>query len=217
MQDPGPATSAVTSFDGLSIEHGPDVLTPRAWTAVQAQWATTLLAGLPCGPVLELCCGAGQIGLLVARATSRRLVQVDADAAACRLAARNARANGLSARVEVRHSRVECAARPSERFSLVLADPPYVPSAETAAYPQDPLLAIDGGTDGLDIARACVTAAELLLLGGGLLVLQLRDAEQVRRVSRTTDHLELVGVHTPEALGALACFRSPGLPARASG
>lgn len=211
------ATSALTTFDGLRIEHGSGVLTPRAWTVVQAQWATSLLAGLPRGAVLELCCGAGQIGLLVARATSRRVVQVDADAGACRLAARNARANGLSARVEVRHSRVEYAARPGERFSLVLADPPYVPSAETAAYPQDPPFAIDGGSDGLDIARACVAAAELLLLDGGMLVLQLRDVEQVRRLSRTADRLELVGVHTPEGCGALACFRSPGLTAMASG
>lgn len=202
------ATSTVTSFDGLRIEHGPDVLAPRPWTASQAQWATTLLADLPLGPVLELCCGAGQIGLLVARATSRRVVQVDADAQACHLAALNARANGLSARVEVRRSRVECAARPRERFPLVLADPPYVPSAETAAFPQDPVFAIDGGIDGLDIARTCVAAAQAHLVGGGMLLLQLRAAGQVRALSRTSDHLELIEVRTPEPKGALACFRS---------
>ena len=47
---------------------------------------------------------------------------------------------------------------PDERFALVIADPPWVPRAETGRFPEDPLLAIDGGDDGLDLARACWAA-----------------------------------------------------------
>ena len=44
---------------------------------------------------------------------------------------------------------------PHERFAVVIADPPWVPRADTGRYPEDPVLAIDGGDDGLDLARAC--------------------------------------------------------------
>ncbi|MEN3273049.1 MAG: hypothetical protein V7636_1810, partial [Actinomycetota bacterium] len=61
----------ITSFGGLEIAFDDGVLTPRPWTIEQSQWAIELLHALPDGPVLELCCGAGQIGLVVAHATGR--------------------------------------------------------------------------------------------------------------------------------------------------
>ena len=88
-----------------------------------------ILAGLPDGPVLELCAGAGQIGLVVAAETGRDLVQVDTGEVACGYARRNAATAGL--RTDVRCQDLRVALAPGERFPLVLADPPYAtPVAE---------------------------------------------------------------------------------------
>ena len=78
------------TFGHLEIAYDSRVLTPRPWTQAQSAWAGERLAALPPGDVLELCSGAGHIGLLAVSGTSRHLVQVDASAAACELARANA-------------------------------------------------------------------------------------------------------------------------------
>ena len=114
-------------------------------------------ADRPAGTVLELCSGAGQIGLLAVADSDRRLVCVDLSPVACDYARRNADAAGMADRVEVREGAIDEMVRDSERFAMVIADPPWVRRAETGRYPEDPLLAIDGGDDGMDVAWAAST------------------------------------------------------------
>ena len=146
---------------------------------LQSQWAQELLAAAGPGPVLELCTGSGHIGLMSLVGNDRRLVAVDANPDACRWARDNAEANGLGDRVEVRHGMLEEAVGADERFVLVVADPPWVPRADVGRFPEDPVLAIDGGDDGLDVARACLAAAAAALDPGGSLLLQLGTDAQV--------------------------------------
>jgi cyclopropane-fatty-acyl-phospholipid synthase len=89
-------------FEGLTIRYDERVLAPRDWTAAQSRWAAELIGSAPPGPVLELCAGAGQIGLLAIAGTAHRLVAVDADPVACEFVRTNARAAGLADRVEIR-------------------------------------------------------------------------------------------------------------------
>jgi len=169
-------------FGRLSIAFDDRVLRPRPWTAAQSGWAAEILADAPGGPVLELCSGAGQIGLLAVADTDRRLVCVDLDPVACAYARRNAEAAGMADRVEVRQGAIDTMVRDSERFAVVVADPPWVRRADTGRYPEDPLLAIDGGDDGMDIAWTCIDTARLHLTPGGSLVLQIGTVEQVDAV-----------------------------------
>lgn len=62
-----------------------------------------------------------------------------------------------------------------KNFSLVVSNPPYIPTEELASLSQEvqkePKLALDGGKDGLDFYRYLLEKAKVLLLpGGGLLV-----------------------------------------------
>ena len=162
----------------LSIAYDDQVLEPRPWTVAQAGWAAELTDQIPSGPLVELCSGVGHIGLLAAALTGRRAVLVDASAAACGFAAANAAAAGLGSRVEVRHGDLSESLGPAERFPLVLADPPYIPTGDVAKFPEDPFSAIDGGPDGLAVARLCLDVAARHLQPAGLVIVQLRDAEQ---------------------------------------
>jgi release factor glutamine methyltransferase len=166
-------------FGGLRIAFDARVLRPRPWTAAQSGWAAEILVSGPDGPVLELCSGAGQIGLLAVADNDRRLVCVDLDPVACDYARRNAATAGLEDRVEVREGAIDEMVRDGERFAVVIADPPWVRRTETGRYPEDPLLAIDGGDDGMDVAWACLDAARLHLVPAGSLLLQLGTVEQV--------------------------------------
>ena len=166
------------AFGPLAIAFDERVLRPREWTAAQSRWAADLMATAPEGPVLELCAGAGHIGLLAVTTSGRRLVCVDANPAACDFARANAVAAGMADRVEVREARLETALAPDEQFPVVIADPPWVPREQTSQFPEDPLTAIDGGPDGLDVARACLAVIAAHLAPGGSAVLQLGTQTQ---------------------------------------
>src|SRR5690606_21509710 len=118
------------------------------------------------------------IGLLAVAGTNRVLVQVDADLHACVWASRNARTWGVAA--DIRHGSMSEVVMVDERFPLILADPPYLPSTDVGQFPEDPLTAIDGGDDGLDLARECLDVFARHLVRDGAALLQLRDEAQGR-------------------------------------
>jgi methylase of polypeptide subunit release factors len=180
---PVPPTEVI-DFGGLQIAFDSRILRPREWTEHQSRWAAELLPDLPAGTVLELCSGAGQIGLLAISGSSRRLVCVDINPTAAEYTASNALAAGLRRRVEMRLGRVGDVLAPRERFPLIIADPPWVQRSQTTRFPEDPVLAIDGGDDGLSVVQECLTAIAKHLADGGVALLQLGPGGQVEAVTR---------------------------------
>lgn len=174
---PAPATPQTIDFGPLTIAYDERVLTPRPWTVLQSHWARELLDTAPPGPVLELCSGAGHIGLLAVHGTDRRLVCVDTDPIACDYARENAEVAGLGARVAVHQSALS-SFDADHGFGLIIADPPWVLSEHVTCFPADPVLAIDGGPDGLEVARECLAVIDRLLLPGGSALLQLGSVAQ---------------------------------------
>lgn len=192
-------TASSLDFDGLIIEYDDRVLVPRPWTVSQSHWARELLAGMPQGRVLELCSGVGHIGLATVAGTGRTLVMVDRDEHAAELSRRNAAQ--VAETCEVRCAALETALGPQERFPMVLADPPWVPTADVVRFPDDPVPAIDGGADGLGPARACLRAGAAHLSPDGEMILQLGDVAQARRLAPATDEVGLTVVDVREESG----------------
>ncbi|MDX6375528.1 MAG: hypothetical protein QOD98_4516 [Nocardioidaceae bacterium] len=190
-------------FEGLRIEYDARVLAPRPWTAAQSRWAAELIRTAPPGPVLELCSGAGHIGLLAVTLAPRPLVCVDVDAAACDFLRRNAARAGVE--VDVREGRMDAVLDEDEEFAVIVADPPWVPTVEVQQFPEDPVTAIDGGDDGLDLVRGCLEIVDRHLAGHGSALLQVGPLGQARRVAdlvASYDDLSVVAVRGYER-GAL--------------
>lgn len=167
---------AVIEFGPVDVAFDCTVLRPRPWTLAQSEWAAELAEG---NTMLELGSGAGQIGLAAAALSGCGVVQVDRDPAACRWAVYNAARNGYSEVVVQRCGEASEVLGVDERFDVVIADPPYVPSADVYRFPEDPLGAIDGGLDGLDCVRSFVTALEPHLAPEASVVIQVRGPDQV--------------------------------------
>jgi methylase of polypeptide subunit release factors len=170
-------------FGPLVVSYDDRVLRPRPWTLRQSEWAAELAAVAPAGAILELCAGAGQIGLAAAVQADRDLVQIEADPVAAGFARRNAAAAGWSARVDVRVGNLQDALRADESFPVVVADPPYLPTVEVATWPEDPITAIDGGPDGLELITACLAVSARHLQAGGSLLLQVAGPAQAEQVA----------------------------------
>ncbi len=79
--------------------------------------------------------------------------------------------------------------RCQERFDVVTAVAPYVPTVELRVLPADvqryePRVALDGGADGLQLVRRVIAAAATLLRPGGWLLLEL-GGDQDRALAPT--------------------------------
>ena len=182
---PPRAPTQTCRFGPIEVSYDDRVLEPRPWTLVQSRWAAELAAKAGPGPLLELCAGAGHIGLAAAVLAGRDLVQVEVDAWAAAYAAANAHAAGWADRVQVRVGALDDVVAAGERFPVVIADPPYLRSADVSRFPEDPRLAIDGGPDGLAVVRQCLAAGARTLPSGGPLVLQVAGPRQAEEVATT--------------------------------
>lgn len=203
-------------FSGIRIAYDDRIIEPRPWTAAQSIWGRELLGHLPPGPVLEVCSGAGHIGLLAVRGLDRILKQVDIDSVACEYAARNAQRAGMSRQVSIHCGAMDRVLDLKETFALILADPPYLPTASIGMFPEDPQLAIDGGREGCDLIVVCLGVIARHLAAGGAAVLQVADLAQAAVVHRhLLEHpqLELTQVEVRDCgRGALNLLRRPSPP-----
>jgi release factor glutamine methyltransferase len=94
---------------------------------------------------------------------------------------------------------------PGERFDLITANAPYIPSGELAELPLDvrgfePHLALDGGADGLDLVREIASQAPRHLTPGGLLALEI-GADQGARTIEILQERGYVDVQLARDLG----------------
>jgi release factor glutamine methyltransferase len=177
-------------FWTLDLEVAPCTLIPRADSETLVHAA---LAAFPerarVRTVLDLGTGTGALLLAaLAEFSAAWGVGVDLSPAAVALAARNARANGLSARASFVCA--DWAAPLGQTFDLILANPPYIPSPDMfSLMPEvalhEPRSALDGGADGLDEYRKIIAGLPGLLAPGGVAILELGQgqAESVAAVA----------------------------------
>jgi release factor glutamine methyltransferase len=164
-------------FCGLRISVGPGVFVPRRRTEVLVESAVS--RARPGAVVVDLCCGSGALGLAVATSVADvELYAADVDPAAVACAADNiARLGGRAYAGDLFE------ALPAElrgRVDLLLANVPYVPSDAIALMPPEARLhearvALDGGADGLDVARRVIADAPSWLSPGGSLLFETSE------------------------------------------
>ena len=171
-------------FCGLRITVEPGVFVPRRRTEFLAGQAVSLASAAPdsAGPVVvDLCCGSGALGVAVAAALpGTDLHAADIDPAAVRCARRNVIPAGGHVYEGDLYGPLPAALR--GRVRLLLANVPYVPTREVAFLPaeasrHEPLVALDGGADGLDVLRRVAARAPRWLAPGGHLLTEVSDRQ----------------------------------------
>jgi release factor glutamine methyltransferase len=177
-----------TSFCGLEIKVTNDVLIPRPETEVLAEQAWQFLRSRS-GPegravsVLDFGTGSGCLAIALARQVPTAQVwAVDLSAAALDVARENAARHKLSDHISFLQSDGFRALRAGQRFDLIVANPPYIPSQEIGRLApevrdHDPRLALDGGQDGLALFRRLAAEADDWLLPGARLMCEFGDGQ----------------------------------------
>lgn len=146
--------------------------------------------GREAGPtIVELCTGSGAVAVALAKELpSARVLATDVSWRALRVARANAEQHGVSERITFLRGNL-CRAIdgqvPEESVDLMVANPPYIPTGELVTLmPEvqwEPRLALDGGADGLRVAREIIEASPSRIRPGGFLLLEI-GAEQAEAI-----------------------------------
>jgi release factor glutamine methyltransferase len=166
-------------FHGLRVAVEPGVFVPRRRTEFLV---TQALARAPhASVVVDLCCGSGAVGAALAAALGRvELHAADIDPAAVRCARRNVAAHGGHVHTGDLFEALPASLR--GRVDILAANVPYVPTGEVPLLPaeardHEPLTALDGGADGLDVLRRVAAGAAHWLAPGGCLLVETSERQ----------------------------------------
>lgn len=185
------------TFYGRRFVVTPDTLDPRPDTEALVDLALAIAGDEGWRErsieILDIGAGTGCVLLtLLAEMAQARGLGTDLSAAALAVAKQNAAALGLAGRVRWQEARsLEGVAG---RFDLVVANPPYIPGGEIAGLERevrdyDPLLALDGGADGLDIYRQIVSgSAQPEIASGTWFVVEIGAGQAEAVVSLVERH-----------------------------
>lgn len=167
-------------FMDFTLKVGPGVLCPRADSEIVCESALALLQGRERPVVYDLCAGTGCLGLGIARHSPGALVTcVEKSPEAWHYLTANTAQTGVrtvQADVFTYYKTL-----PAEGADLIISNPPYLTGAEMRALmpetAQEPAMALDGGTDGLDFYRLLTEKYRDAVRPGGWLVLEIGYAQ----------------------------------------
>jgi len=160
-------------FYGLDFTVNPDVLIPRPESEMLVGKAIELVHNHCLSTVADIGTGCGAIAISLAiNLPDSVIFATDISASALRVAFSNCRKHGVTDRVELlQGDLLDPLPGPVD---LIIANLPYVREPELCAVNTvnfEPILALNGGADGLDtIRRLCLQTGKKLCPGGYLLL-----------------------------------------------
>jgi release factor glutamine methyltransferase len=200
-------------FGGLRIAVEPGVFVPRRRTELMLRQALMLAPPRPV--VVELCCGSAALALAVA-STLRdvELYATDIDPVAVRCARRNLA--GLPEPADVLEGDLYEPLPQSlaGRVDLLLANAPYVPTDSIELMPPEarlyePRMALDGGSDGLDLLRRIIAGARHWLGPSGRLLVETGRSQAPASVAACERHVLAARIVTSDELDATVVLAWP--------
>lgn len=174
-------------FYGRLFVVNDDVLSPRQDTETLVEEALRQGDRIVTGMlrVLDLCTGTGAVAIsLAAERPDWQLTASDISPKALACARHNVEQllGGLEGAQRIRFVESDLFDNIEGRFDLIVANPPYVPRREAELLREkgmtDPLMALDGGADGMDVIRRIIADAPRYLSNNGVLLLEM-DPEQI--------------------------------------
>jgi len=196
-------------FFGLDLEITPDVLIPRPETEFLVEQAIKWLQAAPeRRTIADVGTGSGCIAVAIAKNIyDTKVIATDISRPALEVAHRNARRHNVANRIDF----IQCDLLPPQpghlptslHFDLICANLPYIPTKtlhKLPIYGREPTLALNGGTDGLDIVRRLLQLAPEWLAPNGMILLEIEASQGMPAVSLAYDTFDNAKIHLHQDL-----------------
>ena len=164
-----------TNFYGYDLMVNENVLIPRLDTEILIETAIKEIKSRENATILDIGTGSGAIAIVLNKETNVKTIAVDVSEKALEVAKQNAITN--NAEVEFIHSNLfENLGK--IKVDFIVSNPPYIESSVIAGLDKEvrdnePILALDGGEDGLDFYRVIVKEAKNHLNPNGMLLFEI--------------------------------------------
>jgi len=206
-------------FWSLPIKVTRDVLIPRPETEFLVSEALALCPSIPTGngdlKVLEIGTGSGAISIALAKELAAgSITATELSAKALIVAEENAVSNGVRERLRFLKGDLFSPLEKGEQFHLILTNPPYISREEwSGLMPEvrdfEPVLALDGGPDGLDFYRRALLQVTGFLTPGGWFLGEIgagqdRDVLQIAEQNPALEAFDFV----PDLAGIRRVFKA---------
>ncbi len=199
----------VKEFMSLAFFVDNSVLIPRPETEHLVERALQIMAANDFKEAVDVGTGSGAIAVSLAYYRSvARVTAIDIDPGALRVAERNARHHGVEGRlVFLEGDMLKPLVGPGQRFDIVLANPPYIPSdligELSPEVKNQPRLALDGGPYGLSFYKPLIEDAAVILSGGGYLGMEVGwgQADAVASILTSNDFTDIEIINDYSGIG----------------
>ncbi len=203
-------------FMGLPFDVDESVMIPRQDTESLVEFALEKAKEMGRRhslSLLDMCCGSGAIAVSMAHFLPKaKVTACDISPAALEIAKRNAEKNGVGNRVQFLESNLFLITKKKrsgtvivpmkESFDMILSNPPYIPTSvigtlQVEIRDHEPMIALDGGEDGLDFYRQIAKQAAERLKKKGMLIMEIgsEQAADVMWLLSETGNYEEIEVH----------------------
>ena len=173
------------------------VLDPRPETEGIIEESTKLIKNKGCSiKILDIGTGSGALAISLAREfTNAKIMAIDISEEAIKVANTNINNKKLNNQIQLKHSTID---NINEKFDLIVSNPPYLTKIEleNTSYEiknYEPLIALDGGKDGLYFYREFSKKINKIMNANSYLILeigagQLRDCKEIFSLSKLNFH-----------------------------
>ncbi|MBN1786803.1 MAG: peptide chain release factor N(5)-glutamine methyltransferase [Sedimentisphaerales bacterium] len=193
-------------FYSLSFKVTPDCLIPRPETELLVEQVIEFLRSRDGTQyICDLCTGCGCVAIAVAKNfANAKIIATDICDKALSIAAANIEKYNLSEKIKLLQGNLFeplIGQLDVKEFDLICCNPPYISRAEyekldAKVRNYEPKLALDGGSDGLDIYRRIAIEAGTHLKKGAAVMLEIGylQGEQVKKLLEETDYFGAVKI-----------------------
>lgn len=154
------------------------VLTPRSDSEILVEYALNLIFKKGLKTALDMCTGSGCLGITIAKYSNIKMTACDISKKALKIANKNAK--NLNTKLVLKKS--DMFNKIDEKYDLIISNPPYIETREIDGLEKevkcyDPILALDGGDDGLKFYKIIENNAKKYLNKNGYLIMEIGETQ----------------------------------------
>ena len=178
----------IKEFMKMNFYVDENVLIPRQDTETLVEEVINIAKKNHSKKILDLCTGSGAIAVSIAKyVPETEIIAIDISPKALAVAKKNATINNVEEQITFIKSdlfeQIE-----NKKFDIIVSNPPYIKKCDIKKLDKEvqkePIIALDGGVDGLDFYKKIVKNSYLYLKYGGYLALEIGfdEKEEVEKL-----------------------------------
>lgn len=173
------------------------VLIPRDDTEILVEKACSIINKYDLKNLLDMCTGSGAIGISIANNSNISCVDmVDISNDALKVADENIKLNNVESKCKTINSDLFQNLKAEKKYDMLTSNPPYIKTDVINTLEKDvqnePLIALDGGPDGLSIYRKILNDCQFVLKDSAFILLEIGfdQKDELKKLIASIDYLE---------------------------